>query len=396
MIHRMNPTSVLSALLMALMMTTAYAQESKVEKCTQSLGTIAVTEARDGYGYLQRYGLGSPANLLRLMIQESGCFEVVERGEAFKNLQQERALAGSGELQGDSNIGKGQLQAADFVMTPNVQVSASDTGGVGGSLGAIGGRLFGGLGAAIGGVVGGVKFKEAETSLLIADVRSGIQVAAAQGQAKKTDFAIGGWGYGAGTWGAVGGYTKTPEGKMIAASLLDNYNNMVGQIRSKPQLIKARSEASANNAAASTRATNTVAAPVAMAAPVVAAAVAPAPMPAPQARPAAQTYSQQYPSGGNNADVGIQHVGSYSGSEAGAMMLSMDKNRNFMGFGSSPEQSRFPVTGLADSNGNLTLVRASPNGTYQYSGKYDGATGVFSGTWVGPGGSSGKFSGNKM
>lgn len=391
LIQSKNSKLVLATAITSLMASSIYAEDAKVEKCNQSLGTIAVTDARDGYGYLQRYGLGSPANLLRLMIQQSNCFDVVERGEAFKNLQQERALASSGDLQEDSNIGKGQLQAADFVMTPNIQVSSNDTGGVGGSLGAIGGRLFGGLGATIGGVLGGVKFKEAETSLLIADVRSGIQVASAQGKATKTDFNVGGWGYGAGTWAAVGGYTKTPEGRVIAASLLDNYNTMVQQIRDKPQLVKARSAASANNAAASTRATN---APVVAAAPVAAAvaAPAPAPMPVQQARPAPQ---QRY-SNGDGQDAGVQHVGSYSGSEAGAMMLSMDKNRNFMGFGSSPEQSRFPVTGTVDASGNLTLVRASPNGTYQYSGKYDNATGVFSGTWVGPGGSNGKFSGNKM
>jgi curli biogenesis system outer membrane secretion channel CsgG len=48
------------------------------------------------------------------MIQQSNCFQVVERGAAMKYLLQERALAQSGEMQQGQNIGKGQLVAADF------------------------------------------------------------------------------------------------------------------------------------------------------------------------------------------------------------------------------------------------------------------------------------------
>ncbi len=231
-----------------------------VEKCTTMLGTISVVDSRQGYGYLSSYSLGSPSALLRMMIQESGCFDVVERGgAAFDSIQRERALAGDGDLQQNSNLGKGQLQAADFVLTSNIQVSAGDTGGVGGILAGLGG-LFGKAGAVVGMLAGGLKFKEAETSILVADVRSGIQVASAEGKAKKTDFSMSAWGFGGGNLGAAGGYTKTPEGKMIATSLLDNYNNIVLKIRDKPQLIKPRNAASVANAAASVQATNQFAA----------------------------------------------------------------------------------------------------------------------------------------
>ena len=50
-------------------------------------------------------------------------------------------------------------------------------GGIGGLLGSMGGRA-----AAVGALAGGVKFKEAQTAMTIADTRSGIQVAAAQGR----------------------------------------------------------------------------------------------------------------------------------------------------------------------------------------------------------------------
>lgn len=224
---------------------------SNVEKCERPLGTIAVSENRGASQHeLQSYGLGSPVSLLRIMIQNSNCFTVVERGVAMANLQEERALAANGESLGGSNVGKGQLQAADFVMTPGVQFTAN-SGGIGGALSNWGGSRLGGI---VGGIAGNLKFKEAQTSLLIADVRSGIQVAAAEGTAKKTDFGMSGWNYGGAGYTSANGYTNTPEGKMVAASLLDNYNKVVQSIRNTPSLIKTSSAESRINASASTRA----------------------------------------------------------------------------------------------------------------------------------------------
>lgn len=227
----------------------AAAPTPAIEKCGHKLGVLAVAEPNGGWGYLSSYQLGSPAQLIRMMVQDSGCFDVVERGVAMQNIQQERALADSGELRGESNVGKGQMQAADFVMTPAVQIAANNTGGVGG---AVAGGLLNRFG--LGGVSGGLKFKEASTSLIIADVRSSIQVASAEGKATKTDFDIGGWGWTGAAFGAANGYTNTPEGKVIAASLLDNWNNIVIAIRDNPSLIKTHSEAGDINAANSTRA----------------------------------------------------------------------------------------------------------------------------------------------
>jgi curli biogenesis system outer membrane secretion channel CsgG len=235
-------------LLTTLTATAAHADDagSTVEKCSKKLGVMALAEPQHGWNYLSHYGLGSPAALLRMMVQQSGCFDVVERGQAMQNIQQERSLAAAGEMRQESNIGKGQMQAADFVMTPNVQIGASNTGGIGGLLG---GKL-----GVLGAIAGGLKFKEASTSLLVADVRSSIQVAAAEGKATKTDFSIGGWGYGGGGFAAAGGYTSTPEGKLIAASFLDNYNKIVLSIRDQGSLIRTGSAAGDANAAGSTQA----------------------------------------------------------------------------------------------------------------------------------------------
>jgi len=132
-----------------------------------------------------------------MMIQQSNCFIVVERGQGMQNMMQERALAGGGEMRGGSNIGGGQMVAADFILTPTVVFSEGNAGGIGGALG---GLLGGRGGSTIGAIAGGLKFKEAQTSMLVADARSGVQVAAAEGSSKKADLALGGL--------VIGGTTK--------------------------------------------------------------------------------------------------------------------------------------------------------------------------------------------
>ncbi|MGH7484808.1 MAG: SH3 domain-containing protein, partial [bacterium] len=81
-------------------------------------------------------------------------------------------------------------------------------------------------------------FKEAQTSMLLADVRSGLQVAAAEGSTKKADLSLGAFLGGGGGAGGIGGYGNTNEGKIIAAALMDNYNNIVNAVRGDPALAR--------------------------------------------------------------------------------------------------------------------------------------------------------------
>jgi hypothetical protein len=206
-------------------------KKDAIEKCDAPIGTISINEPEASMvRALSSYNLGSPAAVLRILIQESNCFLVVERGSGLRQMQQERDLARSGELQQASNVGGGQMVAADFVLTPGVIFSDSNAGGVGGAVGGVVGRRLGGVAG------GGVKFKEAQTSLLIGDMRSGVQVAAASGQAKKSDFGIGALGA-LGLGFGVGAYSSTDEGKILAASFRDNYNVIVQSVRANPALL---------------------------------------------------------------------------------------------------------------------------------------------------------------
>lgn len=213
-------------------------EAKQLVKCDKPFGKIAVYEPQDAIQKaLTQFSLPSPTGLIRLMIQQSGCFVVVERGQAMQILQQERALAREGTSRGDSNMGGGQLATADFVVTPEVQFSQQNAGGAGGGLMGLGGFL-GPMGMMLGAVAGSVKFKQAQTTLILSDTRSGIQLAAAQGSSEKADIGVGGLVGGPGGLAAMGAYGNTAEGKVIAAAFLDAYNSMVGTIRNSPELVR--------------------------------------------------------------------------------------------------------------------------------------------------------------
>ena len=208
---------------------------SKLERCDASLGTIAVVEDTNApwYGILTgQYRLGSTSPVLKLMIQQSNCFVVVERGRAMNNMMQERALSQSGELRSNSNFGKGQMVSADYSLSPSITFSNNNAGGVGAAVGG----LFGSVGALVG---GNLSAKEASTLLTLVDNRSGVQLAAAEGSAKNWDFGALGGVLGGGFGAVGGGYANTAEGKVIVAAFMDSYNGIVRAARSyKAQEVK--------------------------------------------------------------------------------------------------------------------------------------------------------------
>src|SRR5215813_1818162 len=92
---------------------------SDLERCDKPMGAVAVVEPQDYVGRaLAKYQLGSPVGLIRLMVQQSNCFIVVERGMAMKNMMQERALDKAGELRQESNRGGGRMFPAIYTPPP--------------------------------------------------------------------------------------------------------------------------------------------------------------------------------------------------------------------------------------------------------------------------------------
>jgi len=200
---------------------------SQLERCDKPLGTLAVIEDQNAawYGQLTgEYKLGSTVPVLKLLVQQSNCFIVVDRGAAMQVIQGERSLRDSGELRSTSQMQSGQMVAADYAMSPSITFSNTDAGGLGGG-------LVGYAGGWLGMLAGGLKFKEASTLLTVVESRSGVQVAAAEGSAKNTDFGLFGGAFGGALGGTAGGYKNTAEGKVIVGAFTDSYNSVVRSVK---------------------------------------------------------------------------------------------------------------------------------------------------------------------
>lgn len=204
----------------------------QIPRCSHRIGTLAVREPDNGNQWWSSMNLESPAALIKVYVSESGCFTLVDRGKGLQAAMGERELASEGEMRGGSNIGKGQMKAADYVLVPDIANSNANAGG-----NRIGGILGGLIGHGAGAVLGGVSIskKTADVVLTLTDIRSTEQVALEQGHASKTDL---GWGAGggAGFWGGfaaggASGYANTEIGQVIAMAYLDAYTKMVNQLQ---------------------------------------------------------------------------------------------------------------------------------------------------------------------
>jgi curli biogenesis system outer membrane secretion channel CsgG len=212
---------------------------SEIPVCTRKLGTLAIVEPENQWW--REFNLGSPEAILKVFVQRSGCFTMVNRGRSMQSRAMERALADQGELQGGSNLGKGQVKAADYFMEPNIVTANANSGGsgFGAAAGALGG-LFGGAGRAIGGLAAGINVKkgEANVTLSIVNARTTEEEALTEGYARKKDISWGAGG-GAGWWGgfaAAGGhgYQNTEIGQVIVLAYLDAYIRLVSQLGGLP------------------------------------------------------------------------------------------------------------------------------------------------------------------
>jgi len=205
----------------------AQGEATDLMRCATPIGTAALLEAE--YPGYHHYGLSSPVPLVKLMMAQSACFRVVDRGASSAALQQERALAQGGEMQKGSNMGGGQMIAADYIITPQI-IHKDDNAG--GGMGGLGSLLPGKVGA----IAGGLKLKklESQVMLTVTNVRTSAQEAIATGSAKKSDIGFGGLVWLGGAAGGGGAYESTDIGKITAAAFLDAHNKLVTQLGAIP------------------------------------------------------------------------------------------------------------------------------------------------------------------
>jgi curli biogenesis system outer membrane secretion channel CsgG len=208
-------------------------QTAEIPTCSRNLGSIAVLEPEQNWW--SAYQLASPTSVIKVFVSKSRCFTLVDRGKGMAAMQAERELASSGDLRGGSNLGKGQIKAADYVLVPDLVSQNANASG--NNVGALLGGLLGSHKAAA--VVGGlnIKRKTADVVLTVTDVRSSEQVAMTEGHATKTDL---GWGAGAGVFaggfGGAGasGYANTEIGQVVTLAYLQAYSDLVSQLGGLP------------------------------------------------------------------------------------------------------------------------------------------------------------------
>src|SRR5882757_1729475 len=132
-----------------------------VPHCTRKLGTVSVMDGDDPSGWTQ-FQLAGPQKLLKVLIQRSGCFNLVDRGSGLSAAQRERDIGGDLGLQRRSNVGQGQIKAADYVLVAEVQAANRNSGGS-----AIGAGIGGLVGGRFGGLVGGIGSKKMEANTVL-------------------------------------------------------------------------------------------------------------------------------------------------------------------------------------------------------------------------------------
>jgi len=210
--------------------TSAGANKS-LERCDKTLGTLAVDDGRGANWYAafnSATQITTIEPLLRLAVQQSNCFVITTIG----NARTESRLSAitdkqrnSGEFRAGSNQQAGQRVAADYFLEPAIIIDNSTVGKIAGGLaGIIGGNTLAGL-------AGGATTKESLVTLSLYDIRSSVQISAAEGSSSSKNYGgvVGLFG-GRGAAG-LGGFSRTPGGKATVAAFLDAYNGMVVSLK---------------------------------------------------------------------------------------------------------------------------------------------------------------------
>jgi curli biogenesis system outer membrane secretion channel CsgG len=198
-------------------------------KCEAPIAMVAVNENPRGYAYATggKYPNlpESPVPLVRLMLQQTGCFRVVDRFMGLDATRREIDLQNEGLTRKDTTVKpRGKVLESQYAVTPNLVFSETNAGtAIGGVVSHIPkvGQYAGAL--------SGLKFAEAQVTMFVTDNETTEQIIAAEGSARATDIGLGGLMIGK-LGGAGGlGWSNTNEGKVVAAAMLDAVNKVALQ-----------------------------------------------------------------------------------------------------------------------------------------------------------------------
>jgi len=210
---------------------TSVGASGDLERCPEPLGTLAVDDGRESSWY-NEFGRTTKVTtiepLLRLAVQQSNCFVITSIGSQRTDDRLSKITSkqrDSGEYRAGSKQQKGQRVAADYFMEPAIIINNDSTGAMAGALGGLVNHRVGvGVGAAM-------ETKVSVVTLTLYDIRSAIQLSISEGSSTATNFGAALGAFGSQAAGALGGFSRTPEGKATVAAFMDAYNKMVISLR---------------------------------------------------------------------------------------------------------------------------------------------------------------------
>ncbi|VAX08922.1 FIG00856880: hypothetical protein [hydrothermal vent metagenome] len=203
---------------------------SSLERCDQTLGTLAVDDGReaDWYG---RFGSKTKVTtiepLIRLAVQQSNCFVITSVGNQRTDSRLSRITdkqRNSGEYRAGSKQQKGQRVAADYYLEPQIIIDDSSIGKVGAAIGGL-------FGSGIGALAGGLEMKSSVVTLTLFDIRSSVQISVSEGSSTSNNYGAAMGAFGSRGGGSLGGLSTTPEGKATVAAFVDAFNGMVRALK---------------------------------------------------------------------------------------------------------------------------------------------------------------------
>lgn len=204
--------------------------DSSLERCDQTLGTLAVDDGRNQRWYTH-FGSATKITtiepLIRLAVQQSNCFVITSIGNARSDSRLQRITnmqRNSGEYRAGSKQQKGQRVAADYYLEPQIIIDDSSLGKVGATVG----RLFN---RTVGALAGGMEMKSSVVTLTLFDIRSAVQISASEGSSTSNNYGAALGAFGRGGAGSIGGFSNTPAGKATVAAFVDAYNGMVRALK---------------------------------------------------------------------------------------------------------------------------------------------------------------------
>lgn len=175
-------------------------------------------------------GANVSIDALRLLIQQSNCLVIVDRGasESAASDEKRRARSPGGEVRDGASMGGGQEVAADFVLRAQV-LDLGSTGSSGFSMTSW--IPF----KALGGAAGNQSVTQAKVQLVLSDVRGKTQLAVSQGEGsgKNTGLAtsvLGRFGAGLGG-GKLSTESSTSPSTVVLQAYADAYNKLVPAMR---------------------------------------------------------------------------------------------------------------------------------------------------------------------